>query len=654
MAEMRRKRRLEDLKRLEEEEKKRQTIELKKKKESRWEMARWCHKFLEDNTKDWEREKLQRIEERKKKIADWERKSRLEKIKHLKDKLKSKPDDENEDDELARVAALTEENWRNWRRKEVEIENSEELDEEDYEEVEDYQQVSEERREDGKEEASWGDEEESKELVEIQTQLEENQVGYDEEYVELPDLGESEELCPLCVYRPCLCTLLKLEMKIKMLQEEQEEKKEEEETKKKSIQERKEDGEDQEARNHGKAFQGRIFKVVENMEEVTCQIPSLVLDCNQSPKPSAPPPPPAENHHQTLEVIPCNQSGKDSQIIRNTDNVRKMDGNQYHIVEELINDLITKSVQNYFEKRKEGIFGARPKEGKIMSTQPEKLVNSKTNKLKPKPKPKLVTQTNQPTILTHLKPVRLPDLGQPSHITSSIELKCPPTHPSTSMKPPVGNKIPSSTIEKFTKMLGNQRNQQNQPTLPPTKPTLERNKSTSTQPTRQASTKPTNPPPQLTYSKNLAIKKKLSSNILEKFNSMLAQQPIQTQTENISAKNRDKPTHPPTRSSCSDKNQEKPKNVIKNTPKMKKKIVGRVSQQESSKKLGESLKLWLSSSNTDMEWSPSRGGSTGKNSSNNQTTTVMPTILPLRARQTVKKVERIVEDHHDDAGVDDA
>ena len=83
-----------------------------------------------------------------------------------------------------------------------------------------------------------------------------------------------------------------------MLQEEQEEKKEEEETKKKSIQERKEDGEDQEARNHGKAFQGRIFKVVENMEEVTCQIPSLVLDCNQSPKPSAPPPPPAENHHR--------------------------------------------------------------------------------------------------------------------------------------------------------------------------------------------------------------------------------------------------------------------------------------------------------------------------------------------------------------------
>ena len=98
----------------------------------------------------------------------------LEKIKHLEDKLKSKPDDENEDDELARVAALTEENWRNWRRKEVEIENSEELNEEDYEEVEDYQQLSEERREDGKEEASWGDEEESKELVEIQTQLEEN------------------------------------------------------------------------------------------------------------------------------------------------------------------------------------------------------------------------------------------------------------------------------------------------------------------------------------------------------------------------------------------------------------------------------------------------------------------------------------------------
>ena len=65
------------------------------------------------------------------------------------------------------------------RRKEVEIEDSEELDEEDYEKVEDYQQVNEERREDGKEQACWGDEEESTELVEIQTQLEGNQVGYD-------------------------------------------------------------------------------------------------------------------------------------------------------------------------------------------------------------------------------------------------------------------------------------------------------------------------------------------------------------------------------------------------------------------------------------------------------------------------------------------
>ena len=91
---------------------------------------------------------------------------------------------------------------------------------------------------------------------------------------------------------------------------------------------------------------------------------------------------------------------------------------------------------------------------------------------------------------------------------------------------------------------------------------------------------------------------------------MLAQQPIQTQTKIIPVKNRNKPTHPPTRSSCSDKNQEKLKIVTKNTHKMKNKIVGRVSQKESSKKLGESLKLWLSSSNTDVEWSPLRGGST--------------------------------------------
>ena len=38
-------------------EEKRKQIEKKNRRESRWEMAKWLHKYIEDNSQDWEREK---------------------------------------------------------------------------------------------------------------------------------------------------------------------------------------------------------------------------------------------------------------------------------------------------------------------------------------------------------------------------------------------------------------------------------------------------------------------------------------------------------------------------------------------------------------------------------------------------------------------
>ena len=144
MAELRRKQKLEAMRRLEEQEKKKQLLEMKKKKESRWEMTRWCHSFLEENASQWEIEKIKRIEDRKRKIEDWERKTRFEKIKILKEKIKSKnknvksPD--TEEDDLVRLASITENNWTVWRDTEADkITTEDGMEEGEYEEDDDEQ-----------------------------------------------------------------------------------------------------------------------------------------------------------------------------------------------------------------------------------------------------------------------------------------------------------------------------------------------------------------------------------------------------------------------------------------------------------------------------------------------------------------------------------
>ena len=80
-------------------------------------MARWVHNYITKNAKEWEDEKMRRMEERRKNIEEWERKSRLEKIKTLKEKFK-RPEKEiiREDEEMASLTENIERNWLEWRR----------------------------------------------------------------------------------------------------------------------------------------------------------------------------------------------------------------------------------------------------------------------------------------------------------------------------------------------------------------------------------------------------------------------------------------------------------------------------------------------------------------------------------------------------------
>ena len=77
---MNRKKKIKEIERLKVQEEKRKQIEKKNKRESRSKMAKWLHKYIEDNSQDWEREKLRHMEERKLKLEEWEIYSRFEKI----------------------------------------------------------------------------------------------------------------------------------------------------------------------------------------------------------------------------------------------------------------------------------------------------------------------------------------------------------------------------------------------------------------------------------------------------------------------------------------------------------------------------------------------------------------------------------------------
>ena len=78
-------------------------------------MARWLTQFIDQNREDWENEKRKRQEEKSQRLADWERMCRKEKIRLLKEKLKSAGDEGKVPKERMLEANRKSESWKSWR-----------------------------------------------------------------------------------------------------------------------------------------------------------------------------------------------------------------------------------------------------------------------------------------------------------------------------------------------------------------------------------------------------------------------------------------------------------------------------------------------------------------------------------------------------------
>ena len=212
--ELRKKRKLEEIKRIEVMEEKRKQKEKKEKREKHWEMAKWLYKYVEENNFKWEREKLRRMEERRQLLEDWDRNSRLRKIEILKKKFRRGSGDIREEEK--RTPPPVPEEREKWRGKK----GGEEMEEEGDSAEEMFNLFN-------------GEEIKS---VKLDVKIREPKLNNDNEiYANNDDeelvmmLGEEEEepdlggdsFCLNCALKPCICLMLKLEMKIEALKSEE-------------------------------------------------------------------------------------------------------------------------------------------------------------------------------------------------------------------------------------------------------------------------------------------------------------------------------------------------------------------------------------------------------------------------------------------------
>ena len=64
-------------------------LEKQKTVAERWAMMKWVTEFLKENFETWEKEKEDREKRERKELEEWERTKRLEKVRILKEKLKT-------------------------------------------------------------------------------------------------------------------------------------------------------------------------------------------------------------------------------------------------------------------------------------------------------------------------------------------------------------------------------------------------------------------------------------------------------------------------------------------------------------------------------------------------------------------------------------
>ena len=176
-------------------------LEKKKRKEKHWEMLKWITSFIEENKVQWEEDrKLERKrKEEEEKLERWRKLTEDQKIDQLrleeegKKKLLTPEERKKRRQEESKARCR---NWKEWRNGQEETEEDDDVDE----------QIETEEKEETRMEDDVEEEEELTKMLEL-GELE--AVGL--------NLDKEQTLCFLCAHVPCLCSLLKAEMKIKAL-----------------------------------------------------------------------------------------------------------------------------------------------------------------------------------------------------------------------------------------------------------------------------------------------------------------------------------------------------------------------------------------------------------------------------------------------------
>ena len=613
IEEMRKKQKQETMRRLQEQESRRIKLELKKKKEERFAMSKWVHAYIEENSKAWEKEKMRRMEERTLKIKEWEKKSRMEKIKLLREKFQKRQEvkvavEEGDDDEdLNLIASRAEQNWTEWRdNTEAEVEEDEKVtqevyNEEDLEDEEDMDLVENILEYEDKEKREKRDEEvPDLEVLEVEDEAEDPGV---------PDLGLNEvRLCLSCVHIPCLCAYMKLELKLRLLKNE---------------------GRNLEnGGGEGGVVISKITPIQDNnplpqhpnpqeehqaihptihphKEEVKCQATPLqnmplVARIGDSGGP-----------HRHMTHNPSVSLHNRAQLTTPATNLEVKDGHQCMMID-IVEDIITKCMKRSPDNPGTGvdlesgcsmIGGARPK---IMPTQPGlrkyKGVENKANPITTISKNKNSVRN----IIDFFKREESVPGQLPTHVGNNVNL-------AESRKPPILPTLVARIPDKKGRSLSSVKPQPKAKTynhpLPPTQ-TPPPNLSQKNQPppppppliapeeTNLRSDHPPPPPPPQPKKQNLVnpgatLKRRVSSSILERFNLLVSHPPLPSppsrtnqptiHTPPPSRRNQPKPTtpHTPTK--------------LKSIKKMKKLELEKEMKRKTvlELKLGKSLKTWL-------------------------------------------------------------
>ena len=238
-------------------EKKEKTLEKKRKKERHWEMLKWTVEFIEEHKHHWEKEKKRKREEKEEEEENlelWMTLGKAEKIEMLKkeeeNSNKSNMDDEYLErikEERIRTALSVKETWNSWRKVEREDDDDEVelLDLHDHPDLRSavtkdspgwsntlpIPKVTPEKLGGGDQGGRGADQEIRKEsiahhnaglLSEVDDQEDQEHAEKEDEEAEKEiehlDLGQDcRSFCYLCASYPCLCDILKLEMKMSYL-----------------------------------------------------------------------------------------------------------------------------------------------------------------------------------------------------------------------------------------------------------------------------------------------------------------------------------------------------------------------------------------------------------------------------------------------------